>query len=111
MLPPVLSKVECSSDHEPVFFLGRRLPSSFEMRLVMVDPGAEHAYDEREWRDALVVVEAGAIDLECMEGGGARFECGAVLFLVGLPLRALVNRGAEPAILSAVARRRKVDEF
>jgi hypothetical protein len=87
-------------------FLGRCLPPAFELRAISVAPGAERVYDEAEWRDALVVVERGEIELECAAGGRMRVRHGAVLWLVGLPLRALHNRGAEPALVIAVSRRR-----
>jgi hypothetical protein len=41
-----------------------------------------------------------------IELGGERFGCGSVLSLAGLPVRALHNRGAEPAELVSVRRRR-----
>jgi hypothetical protein len=87
-----------------VSLLGRRLGPSFRLRLVVVGPGQARAYDEAEWRDALVVVEHGEIELEGATIGALRFERGDVLMLVGLPLRALHNRGREPALLAAVSR-------
>ena len=63
-------------------------------------------YDEAEWRDAIVVVERGEVDLECREGGHWRFRRGDALWLVGLPLRAIHNCGREPALLVAVSRAR-----
>jgi quercetin dioxygenase-like cupin family protein len=87
-------------------FLGRRLPPAFELRVVSVAPGGERPYDEEEWRDALVVVERGEIELEASAGGRVQFGPGSVLWLFGLPLRALHNRGAEPALVVAVSRRR-----
>jgi hypothetical protein len=98
--------MESDSDPGRISFLGRRLPALFVLRLVSVPPGAEHAYDEEEWRDAIVVVEEGAVDLESVGGASQRFERGAVLWLTGLPLRALMNYGDVPAVLSAVSRRR-----
>jgi len=91
-------------------FLGTRLEPGFELRALAVAAGREHAYREAEWRDALVVVERGAIDLDCLGGARRRFGRGDVLCLVGLPLRALHNRGAEPALLVAVSRRRNHDD-
>jgi len=73
----------------------------FERRIVSVPPGGVLEYDEADWRDALVLVVRGEIEL-----GGERFGCGSVLSLAGLPLRALRNRGAEPAELVSVRRRR-----
>lgn len=73
----------------------------FECRSVSVPPHGALAYDEAEWRDALVLVVRGEIEL-----GRERFARGSVLSLAGLPLRALHNHGAEPAELVAVRRRR-----
>jgi hypothetical protein len=88
-----------------VSFLGRPVPPGFEIRTITVDPGDERPFDDAEWRDALVVVEVGEIDLESASGGRLRFVHGDVLWLCGLPLRALHNRGPEPAVLVAVSRR------
>jgi hypothetical protein len=75
----------------------------FERRIVSVPPGGALDYDEADWRDALVLVVRGEIEL-----GGERFGRGSVLSLAALPVRALHNRGAEPAELVAVRRRRAV---
>jgi hypothetical protein len=91
-------------------FLGREIPPAFVRREVLVAPGLERIYDESEWWDALVVVARGALELECVSGRRCCFEAGAMLWLVGLPLRALHARGDEPAVLIAVSRRR-CDEF
>jgi hypothetical protein len=72
----------------------------FERRTVSVPPGGVLEYDEADWRDALVLVVRGEIEL-----GRERFGRGSVLSLAGLPL-SLRNRGAEPAELLAVRRRR-----
>ena len=93
------------SDRDSLSFLGRRIPEGFEMRVVAVAPGNERPYDEAEWRDSLVVVERGEIDLECLGGTRRRLRCGDVLWLAGLPVRALHNDGTEPAVLVAVSRR------
>jgi hypothetical protein len=87
-------------------FLGRPLPPAFELRVVAVAPGGERPYDSAEWRDALVVVERGRIDLHCRDGARRRMERGEVLWLSGLPLRTLRNPGHETAVLTAVTRRR-----
>ena len=77
----------------------------FDRRTVSVPPGGVLDYDEADWRDSLVLVVRGEIQLES-RGGRERFARGAVLSLAGLPLRALHNQGAEPAELLAVRRRR-----
>jgi hypothetical protein len=78
----------------------------FDRRVVSVPPGRTRDYDEADWRDALVLVVRGEIELEGQGGSRERFARGAVLSLAGLSLRALHNQGAEPAELVAVRRRR-----
>ena len=73
----------------------------FDVRRVAVAPGCALAYDEADWRGALVVVE-----LEGLGGGCRTFERGAVLWLAGLPLRALHNHGPERAVMVAFTRHR-----
>jgi hypothetical protein len=82
----------------------RPLPAAFARREVVLAPGARRDYDEREWADALVIVKRGELDIECRAGGRMRFVAGDMLWLTGLPLRALENLGADPAVLVAVSR-------
>jgi hypothetical protein len=91
---------------EPLSFLARRLPSWVELKMVAVAPGERLAYDQADWHDAVVVVEGGELEVEWLGGGRQRFICGDLLWLSGLPLRALHNPGCEPAVLTLVARRR-----
>ena len=79
-------------------------PSGFELRTVTMEVGAARIYNEAEWRDALVLVARGEIELEAVSGDSRRFGRGSVLCLVGLSLRALRSRGTEPAVLVAVSR-------
>jgi hypothetical protein len=88
-----------------VALLAGRLPPSLRLWAVAVPPGGERPFDEAEWRDAIVLVDSGAIELECLGGCRRRFGGGDVLWLAGLPLRALQNPGREPALLFAVSRR------
>jgi hypothetical protein len=90
---------------EGLSLLARRLPPAFEIRAVILAPGRARAYDEADWRDALVVVERGELELEWLGGSRLRLARGEVLWLSGLPLRALHSRGGEPALLAAVSRR------
>lgn len=92
---------------------GSRRRPAFRVRNVTVAPDRSRAYDAREWRDAIVVVARGEIELEDAGGNRRRFGRGAILGLAGLPLRALHNRGRKPAVLVAVSRRRHrpSDEF
>lgn len=95
-----------SSVRDPVSFLGRCLPRTFELRLLALAPGGAHVHDAAAWLAAIVVVERGEIELECSSGTRFRFRRGAVLWLSGLPLRALRNPGLEQTLLVGVARRR-----
>jgi hypothetical protein len=76
----------------------------FTVRAVALAPGDERAFDESEWRDALVVVQCGEVELRGVGGTRRRFARGAMLWLDGVPLRALHNPGDEPAVLRAVSR-------
>jgi len=85
--------------------LGRALPSAFELLVVTLAPGRERAYEPVEWRDAIVVVERGTVEVAGPRGDRARFRRGDTLCLIGIPLRALRNDGPELAVLSVVRRR------
>src|SRR2546430_16317374 len=77
-----------------------------EVRIVVVLPGYSRAYDAAEWRDALVVVERGRIDL-CGPGGGRLgFGAGEGLWLAALALSRVYHPGPEAAVPAAVARAR-----
>lgn len=92
-------------DEAPVSFLGRPAPPGMDVRLVSIPRHSELAYEPSEWAGALVVVEAGEVELECRGGASACFATGSVLFFEGLGPRAVRNPGEEPALLSAVTRR------
>ena len=77
----------------------------FARRQVVLNPGDRRPYDQDEWDDALVIVKRGEVDLECRSGGRMRFIAGDMLWLTGLPLRALRNPGPEPVVLVAISRR------
>jgi hypothetical protein len=86
--------------------LDRPLSHTFELRLVILPPGRARRYRDADWRDALVVVERGYIELESVGGVRRRFSRGDVLWLTGLPMLALHNPGPDAALLAAVSRRR-----
>jgi predicted enzyme related to lactoylglutathione lyase len=81
------------------------MPPAFEVRVLSLSPGGERAYDTDEWRDALVVVGQGELELECASGGRRRFRRGSVLWLSGLPLRSLSARGRQTLLLVSISRR------
>ena len=82
-----------------------RLPSSFERRKVVLPPGSSRPFVDEEWRDALVTVESGELELECVRGGRRRFADGAILWFSDLGLRTIRNRGTVPTVLLAISRR------
>jgi quercetin dioxygenase-like cupin family protein len=97
-------------DTEPITFLGRPVGPAFRARVVRIAPGTRMPYVEADWRDALVVVEAGEVVMEGREGTRRSFASGDLLWLTGLGVLALHNRGDEPAVLVAVSRRRPAAE-
>lgn len=89
---------------------GKRRPLPFQRRVVTLAPGSRRAYDASEWRDTLVIVARGEIELETLSGRITRFRTGDVLWLIGLPLQALRNPCGVPAVIIAVARTRPSPE-
>jgi hypothetical protein len=93
---------ECADDRRPV--VPERLSRAFRRRTTVVAPGDWRVFDPAEWRDALVIVESGEIELHCSRGGHRSFAAGAMLCFLGLGLRALHNPGVEDTVLVAISR-------
>jgi hypothetical protein len=85
-------------------FLGRQLPEGVVCRLVTIAQRSERPYDESEWAGALIVVEQGELELECLGGTRSCFATGSVLCFQRLGLRRLRNLGDEPLLLTAISR-------
>lgn len=85
--------------------LGRAVPAQFEVGLVVLAPGCVHPFRAADWRDMLVEVERGHVELELRSGARHRVSAGDLLWLGGLPLRVLRNPESEPAVLVTLARR------
>ena len=90
---------------ERLSLLDRRLAPPFRLWSVAVAPDRELAFDETAWRDALVVVEHGELELDCRDGSRELFGRGDVLCLAGVGVRALRNPGHRALLLVAVSRR------
>lgn len=75
-------------------------------REIRIAAHAEHPYQADEWRDSLVIVGDGVLELESLNGVRRRFGAGSVLYLRALRLRTLRNPGDRPAVLSAFSRAR-----
>lgn len=71
---------------------------------VSLEPGRVVAYEPAAWRDALVFITAGEIELECLSGATQLFRRGAILCLQRLPLRVLRNSGAVDARIVTLRR-------
>jgi len=78
----------------------------FALREIALAPGVTRPYRRREWRDALVMIRTGQIDLEDATGAVAHFGAGDILCLAAARLRALRNPGPQPAVVLAISRRR-----
>jgi hypothetical protein len=79
-------------------------PPRFDRRVLVIPPGGAVPYDADDWLGALVMVGDGAVELIGVSGARRGFAAGAVLFLDGVPLRALANPGEEPAVLVILCR-------
>ena len=76
----------------------------FSRRVVTIAPGDRRPYVDTDWRDALVVIVRGAVDLECTRAGRRRFEAGTMMSLEGLGLVALFNPGSSDLVIVTITR-------
>lgn len=77
----------------------------FRRSTVRIEPGACRPYRPAEWVDCLVVIQTGEVDLETTSGVRHTCRAGDVVWLVGLSLRCLSNRGPAPVVITTVRRR------
>jgi hypothetical protein len=77
----------------------------FRRRVAELAPDEELRIDAGRWRDAIVFLETGEVELECVAGECRRFAAGAVLCFPP-PVRFVRNSGSELARLIGVSRRR-----
>ncbi len=90
----------------PLRLLALALPQWFERRVVTIQPGETVDAGDSQWRDEIVSVEAGALDVIDLDGAVLHLHQGAVLWLDGVPHVALRGAGQEPTVLAAIRRRR-----
>ena len=86
------------------------LPEGFERWVVVLSPGERRASGAAEWSGALVVIEAGEVEVGCVIGASRTFVAGSLLALSCLPIAWLANGGAEEARLVALRRSRVASE-
>jgi hypothetical protein len=97
-----LSDVPCD-DERLALPTGNR--PAFLRRTLRLEPGACRPYRAAEWRDCLVVIESGEVELEAISGVRHTCRGGDILWLAGLPLRCIRNHGDTQAVLTTVRRR------
>ena len=76
-----------------------------EKRIVELAAGATLRYEPSEWRDTILFVLAGEVEIECVDGERRGFTRGAALVLSPLPIRTIRNPSRRPARLLAISRR------
>lgn len=81
------------------------LPPGIERVRLRLPPGTAYAGRESDWRGALVLVERGALEVECRGGERRTFDAGSLLALDWLALTTLHNAGVDELVLLAVRRR------
>lgn len=79
-----------------------QLPAGFERWRVELAVGQWRATDAAEWAGAMVLVEQGELQVECLAGGSRTFVEGDLLVLGWLPLRRLRNVGTADVRLLAL---------
>ena len=87
-----------------------RLAAGFECVRVTIPPGADHPTSADDWSGAIVVIEAGAIEVVCRGGARRSFGRGSFLALSWLPVVCLRNAGPAEAIVVGYRRRDGVDD-
>lgn len=78
----------------------------FERWRVSIPAGTSRRTHPDEWADAVVLVEAGMLEVTCAGGASARFGPGSLLALGWLPVDALRSVDSAGVELLAVRRRR-----
>jgi hypothetical protein len=96
---------DLSAADQRLSILSRRQRPAFERRVLVLAVGGVLDVVQAEWRDVLVEVVQGEISVELPDGQWHPVVGGDVLWLYGLPVRALHNCGPEVAVLVALRRR------
>ena len=80
------------------------LPAGFSRRIFRVAPGIEVDLDARGVLDAIVLVEEGEIELECLAGMRRRFGRGSIIPITRPPVARARSVGSCPLLLLSVSR-------
>ncbi len=84
------------------------LPTWAGRRTLVVAPGSPLAFVRMEWADTLVVVTAGALEIESRAGTRVVMATGDIVALTTLPVAWLRAHGHEPAVLILVHRAARI---
>ena len=76
-----------------------------EKRVVELAAETTLRYEPSEWRDTIVFVLAGEVEIECAEGERRCFKRGATLVFSPLPIRMIRNPATQLTRLLAINRR------
>ena len=76
-----------------------------EKRIVELAAEATLSYESSQWRDTVVFVLAGEVEIECVDGERRCFKRGATLVFSPLPIRTIRNPATRPTRLLAINRR------
>ena len=93
------------NDQRPLDLLGTCCSDRIEVSIRILYAGTETAYHPDDWKDSIVEIESGAVEIKTRDGATLEFRSGDVFWLAGLPVRALHNRGDIPAVLVTATRR------
>ena len=80
------------------------LPEGFSRRVFRVGPGLALDMERFRLPDAIVVVEQGGLELECLAGTCRSFGRGSMIPVARLPVARLRSVGPSPLVLVAVSR-------
>ncbi len=94
--------MSCGEDFDPERLVADS--ANFERRVIDLAPDQTLRFDRSTWRDAVVFLTAGEIELVCDSGQRRHFASGAILCLTPT-LRALRATGTAPVRLIAISRR------
>jgi hypothetical protein len=96
--------VSANRRSEPVGLLHSPVPPGFEVRVSAIPAGGARPVADGEWRDTLVEIEHGEVDVHLARGDHLIFGAGDVLWLDRLGVRTMRNRGPGVAVLVAIRR-------
>ncbi|MFC1419154.1 hypothetical protein [Streptacidiphilus cavernicola] len=80
------------------------MTDGFRVRTLTLRPGEAIDYRAAEWSGALVIVEQGELEVECVSGVRACFGEGSVLTFAGLELRRLHSTGSGCLVVTGLSR-------